>query len=60
MNILLTITIIFLTGQTNTETIGLFKATPDCVLAGQMMSSYIIDGNGVSGVSFDCTKQKES
>jgi hypothetical protein len=59
MNILLIVTVIWLSGNTTTEEIGLFRTDQDCNLVGAMVANEIFETNGASGVSFTCNKMTE-
>jgi hypothetical protein len=59
MNILLVVTVIWLSGNTTTEEIGLFSTDQDCNLVGAMVANEIFETNGASGVSFTCSKTTE-
>ena len=59
MNILLVVTVIWLSGNTTSEEIGLFRTAQDCNLVGNMVANEIFETKGASGVAITCTDPEE-
>lgn len=59
MNILLVVTVIWLSDNTTTENIGLFETEQNCTITGSLVGRMVMETNNASSVAFTCTPQTE-